>query len=53
VHHLRRINEIFKLAVDQFRVMETLTPGFPRFPASSPQRAADPFQLREIEILLS
>src|SRR5512145_3208833 len=26
VHHLRRVNEILKLAADQFRVMETLAP---------------------------
>jgi tryptophan 2,3-dioxygenase len=26
VHHLRRVLEIFRLAADQFRVMETLTP---------------------------
>jgi len=54
VHHLRRINEILKLAVDQFRVMETLTPqDFLDFrdklmPASGFQS----FQLREIEIVL-
>jgi tryptophan 2,3-dioxygenase len=54
VHHLRRVTEIFKLAVDQFRVMETLTPqDFLAFrdkliPASGFQS----FQLRELEILL-
>ncbi len=26
VHHLRRVHEIFRVAVEQFRVMETLTP---------------------------
>jgi tryptophan 2,3-dioxygenase len=54
VHHLRRVTEIFKLAVDQFRVMETLTPqDFLAFrdkliPASGFQS----FQMRELEILL-
>lgn len=54
VHHLRRINEILKLAVDQFSVMETLTPqDFLDFrdklvPASGFQS----FQMREIEVLL-
>ncbi|MBI4576223.1 MAG: tryptophan 2,3-dioxygenase [Planctomycetes bacterium] len=54
VHHLRRVNEILRLQVDQFRVMETLTPqDFLAFrdkliPASGFQS----FQLREIEILL-
>jgi tryptophan 2,3-dioxygenase len=54
VHHLRRVNEILRLAVDQFRVMETLTPqDFLDFrdkliPASGFQS----FQLRTIEALL-
>ena len=54
VHHLRRVSEILRLAVDQFRVMETLTPqDFLAFrdkliPASGFQS----FQLRELEILL-
>jgi tryptophan 2,3-dioxygenase len=54
VHHLRRVSEILKLAVEQFRVMETLTPqDFLDFrdkliPASGFQS----FQLRAIEILL-
>ncbi len=54
VHHLRRVNEILKLAVDQFRIMETLTPqDFLDFrdklmPASGFQS----IQMREIEILL-
>jgi tryptophan 2,3-dioxygenase len=54
VQHLRRVNEILKLAVDQFAVVETLTPqGFLAFrdklvPASGFQS----FQLRELEILL-
>ena len=54
VHHLRRAIEIFKLLVDQFAVMETLTPqDFLAFrdklvPASGFQS----FQMRQIEILL-
>lgn len=54
VHHLGRCNEILKLCVDQFRVMETLPPqDFLAFrdklvPASGFQS----FQLREMEILL-
>jgi tryptophan 2,3-dioxygenase len=54
VHHLRRVTEIFRLTVEQFRVMETLTPqDFLAFrdkliPASGFQS----FQLRELEILL-
>jgi tryptophan 2,3-dioxygenase len=54
VHHLRRINEIFKLAVDQFRVMETLTPqDFLDFRDKlAPASGFQSFQMREIEILL-
>ncbi len=54
VHHLRRVSAILELTVDQFRVMETLTPqDFLAFrdklvPASGFQS----FQMREIEILL-
>lgn len=54
VHHLRRTNEIFRLTVEQFRIMETLTPqDFLAFrdklvPASGFQS----FQMREIEVLL-
>lgn len=54
VHHLRRVNTIFELAVEQFRVMETLTPqDFLAFrdklvPASGFQS----YQMREIELLL-
>ncbi len=54
VHHLRRVNTIFELAIDQFKVMETLTPqDFLDFrdkllPASGFQS----FQLREMELLL-
>ncbi len=54
VHHLRRVNTIMALMVDQFGVMETLTPqdflGFRTklMPASGFQS----FQMRELEILL-
>lgn len=54
VHHLGRVNEIFRLGVQQFVVMETLPPqdflAFRDrlFPASGFQSV----QLREIEILL-
>lgn len=54
VHHLRRINEILRLCVQQFQVVETLTPqDFLAFrdklvPASGFQS----FQMREMEILL-
>ena len=54
VHHLRRVNAIAELTVDQFKVVETLTPqDFLAFrdklmPASGFQS----FQMRELEILL-
>ncbi len=54
VHHLGRVNEIFRLATDQFRVVETLSPqDFLAFrdklvPASGFQS----FQMREMEVLL-
>ena len=54
VHHLRRVNEILRLAIDQFGVMETLTPqDFLAFrdkliPASGFQS----FQMRELELVL-
>lgn len=54
VHHLRRGSSILELCVDQFRVMETLTPqDFLAFrdkliPASGFQS----FQLRELELVL-
>ena len=54
VHHLRRVNQIFEVAVTHFSVVETLTPqdflGFRDrlIPASGFQS----FQLREIEILM-
>ena len=54
VHHLRRINEILKLMVDQFRVMETLTPqDFLAFRDKlSTASGFQSFQMRELEILL-
>jgi len=54
VHHLRRVNEILKLAVDQFRIMETLTPqDFLDFRDKlAPASGFQSFQMREIEILL-
>lgn len=54
VHHLRRVAEIFKLAVDQFRVMETLTPqDFLDFRDKlTPASGFQSFQMREMEILL-
>lgn len=54
VHHLRRVGQILRLAVEQFHVMETLTPqdflGFrdKLVPASGFQS----FQMRELEIVL-
>ena len=54
VHHLRRVNQILKLAVSQFAVMETLTPqdflGFrdKLIPSSGFQS----FQMRELEAVL-
>jgi tryptophan 2,3-dioxygenase len=54
VHHLRRVAAIMRLAVDQFQIMETLTPqdflGFrdKLVPASGFQS----FQMRKLEILL-
>lgn len=54
VHHLRRVGTILRLAVDQFEVMETLTPqDFLAFrdklvPASGFQS----FQMRVLEVLL-
>jgi tryptophan 2,3-dioxygenase len=54
VHHLRRVNTVWRLAVQQWDVIETMTPqGFLDFrdklvPASGFQS----FQLREIEIVM-
>jgi tryptophan 2,3-dioxygenase len=54
VHHLGRVNEILKLCVEQFRVMETLPPqDFLDFRDKlSPSSGFQSFQLREMEILL-
>lgn len=54
VHHLRRVNEILKLLVDQFRIMETLTPqDFLDFRDKlTPASGFQSFQMRELEILL-
>ena len=54
VHHLRRVNEILKLAADQFRVMETLAPqDFLDFRDKLvPSSGFQSFQMREIEIVL-
>ena len=54
VHHLRRVNEIFKLGADQFRVMETLTPqDFLDFRDKLvPSSGFQSFQMREIELVL-
>jgi tryptophan 2,3-dioxygenase len=54
VHHLGRVNEILKLAADQFRVMETLTPqDFLDFRDKLvPSSGFQSFQMREIELLL-
>lgn len=54
VHHLSRVNEILRLAVDQFRVMETLPPqDFLAFRDSLfPSSGFQSFQLREVEIVM-
>lgn len=54
VHHLGRVNEILRLGVEQFRVMETLPPqDFLAFRDSLfPASGFQSFQLREVEILL-
>ncbi len=54
VHHLRRVTEIIKLCVQQFQVVETLTPqDFLAFRGKlSPASGFQSFQMREIEILL-
>lgn len=54
VHHLRRVIEIIRLGVDQFRVMETLTPlDFLDFRDKLiPSSGFQSFQMRELEILL-
>lgn len=54
VHHLGRVNEILKLCVEQFRVMETLPPqDFLDFRDKLvPSSGFQSFQMREMEILL-
>lgn len=54
VHHLGRVNEILRLCVQQFAVMETLPPqDFLAFrDALAPASGFQSFQLREMEILL-
>jgi tryptophan 2,3-dioxygenase len=54
VHHLGRVNEILKLCVDQFRVMETLPPqDFLDFRDKlMPSSGFQSFQMREVEMLL-
>ena len=54
VHHLGRVNEILRLAVDQMKVMETLTPlDFLDFRDKLvPSSGFQSFQMRELEILL-
>jgi tryptophan 2,3-dioxygenase len=54
VHQLRRVNAILKLLVQQFEVVETMTPqGFLDFRDKlAPASGFQSFQLREIEILM-
>jgi tryptophan 2,3-dioxygenase len=54
VHHVRRVNEILRLAVEQFRVMETLTPqDFLAFRSKLGTASGfQSFQMREIEAIL-
>lgn len=54
VHHLRRVNEILRLTVEQFRIMETLTPqDFLDFRDKlAPASGFQSFQMRELEIVL-
>lgn len=54
VHHLGRVNEILRLCVEQFRVMETLPPqDFLDFRDKlTPSSGFQSFQMREVEILL-
>jgi tryptophan 2,3-dioxygenase len=54
VHHLGRVNEILKLCVDQFRVMETLPPqDFLDFRDKlTPSSGFQSFQMRELEMVL-
>ncbi|MCO4745148.1 MAG: tryptophan 2,3-dioxygenase [Proteobacteria bacterium] len=54
VHHLRRISAILSICVDQFEVMETLTPqDFLAFRDKLiPSSGFQSFQMRELEILM-
>jgi tryptophan 2,3-dioxygenase len=54
VHNINRVNEIMRLAVDQMKVMETLTPlDFLDFRDKLvPSSGFQSFQMRELEILL-
>lgn len=54
VHHLRRVCEILRLLVEQFRVVETLTPqDFLAFRDKlAPASGFQSVQMREIEVLL-
>lgn len=54
VHHLGRVNEVLRLCVEQFRVMETLPPqDFLDFRDKlTPSSGFQSFQMREMEILL-
>ncbi len=54
VHHLNRVNVIFRLLVDQFGIMETLTPqDFLAFRDKlAPASGFQSFQMREIELVL-
>jgi len=54
VHHLRRVGQILRLAVEQFHIIETLTPqdflGFRE--KLTPASGFQSFQMRELEIVL-
>ena len=54
VHHLRRVGQIMRLAVEQFHIVETLTPqdflGFRE--KLTPASGFQSFQMRELEIVL-
>jgi tryptophan 2,3-dioxygenase len=54
VHHLRRVNEILRVAVDHWRVVETLTPqDFLAFRGQLGDASGfQSFQIRELEMLL-
>jgi tryptophan 2,3-dioxygenase len=54
VRHLRRVNEIFKLSVDAFGVLETLTPqDFLAFRKKLGESSGfQSFQMRQMELLL-